>query len=311
MGKIKEVSSSEEAIRKLNITQNMIPKRHFQELDDQGFTVFKFTKEDWLRRNVDLEALTQRIEEIIQDEGAGGGKESNKYITNGPNQGRIARKDQHVEPGAQRLSNLINKDEIFLSLSFLPEILLCSKYVIKGEIRLSSFDMREPLVGCKEQNIHTDIPSDLKGQRPSEIQCVSFLYLDDSTLENSPLRVFPGSHKSYFSVEELENETKIIVPKGSLLIMNANLRHSGTKKNLDLRRRVLFINYRDRRFRQQLNTKLFLDKKTITRLSASKNYLLGTRKSDSKRILQTWAYYNRHDWYIKILIRLKNKFTNF
>ena len=150
---------------------------------------------------------------------------------------------------------------MFLNLSFLPEILLCSKSVIKGEMRLSSLDMREPLMGCKDQVIHSDVSSDKRIQQPSEMQCVSFLYLDDATSENGPLRVFPGSHLNTSSYIDLQNEVKILAPKGSLIVMNANLKHGGTEKNLDLRRRVIFINYRDRRLRQQLNTKLFLNRR--------------------------------------------------
>ena len=90
--------------------------------------------------------------------------------------------------------------------------------------------------------------------------------------------------------------------------MNANLKHGGTEKKLDTRRRVIFINYRDRRFRSQLNAKLFLNKKTIANLSEAKKFLLGVRKTDPTKLLQTWAYYNRHEWYAKILIQLKIRF---
>ena len=194
---------------------------------------------------------------------------------------------------------------MFLNLSFLPEILLCSKSVIKGEMRISSLDMREPLMGCKDQVIHSDVPSDKRIHQPSEFQCVSFLYLDDATSENGPLRVFPGSHMNFSSKVDLQNEVKILAPRGSLVVMNANLKHGGTEKKSDLRRRVIFINYRDRRFRRQLNAKLFLNKKTIANLSEAKKYLLGVRKTDSTKLLQTWAYFNRHEWYAKILIQLR------
>jgi ectoine hydroxylase-related dioxygenase (phytanoyl-CoA dioxygenase family) len=169
--------------------------------------------------------------------------------------------------------------------------------------------MREPLMGCKDQIIHSDASSDSRVQQPSQMQCVSFLYLDDVTSENGPVRVFPGSHNNSSSELDLKNEVKILAPKGSLIIMNANLRHGGTEKRLDLRRRVIYINYRDRRFRRQLNAKLFLNKKTIAKLSEAKKYLLGVRKTDSTKLVQTWAYYNRHDWHVKILIRLKIRLT--
>lgn len=307
--KIKEICSAEEAFNNLGITKSLVSNEHFKELSKQGYTIFRFSEEDLKNRKIDLGALTNKIEKLIQYEATEGGKESNKYYTSGPKKGLVASKYEHVEPNAQRLSNLIDKDEMFLNLSFLPEILLCSKSIIKGEMVLSSLDMREPLMGCKDQVIHSDVSSDARIQHPSQMQCVSFLYLDDATSENGPIRVFPGSHMNSSSEIDLKNEIKILAPKGSLIVMNANLRHGGTEKRLDLRRRVIFINYRDRRFRRQLNAKLFLNKKTIAKLSEAKKYLLGVRKTDSTKLLQTWAYYNRHEWYAKILIQLKIRLT--
>ena len=303
--KLVEVCSNEEAFRNLGIASNLVPNQNYKELIEQGYTIFRFSEDDWKKRKIDLGVLTNKIEKLIQYEGTKGGRESNKYYTSGPKKGLVASKNEHVEPNAQRLSNLIDKDEIFLNLALLPEILLCSNSVIKREMRLSSLDMREPLMGCNDQVIHADVPSDNRIHHPSEFQCVSFLYLDDATAENGPTRVFPGSHMNSSSEANLKNEVKILAPRGSLVVMNANLKHGGTKKKLDSRRRVVFINYRDRRFRPQLNTKLFLNKKTIANLSEAKKFLLGVRKTDPTKLLQTWAYYNRHEWYTKILIQLK------
>ena len=308
LNKLVKVCSAEEAFRNLGIASTLVPNQNYKELIEQGYTIFRFSEDDWKKRKIDLGVLTNKIEKLIQYEGTKGGRESNKYSTSGPKKGLVASKNEHVEPNAQRLSNLIDKDEMFLNLSFLPEILLCSNSVIKGEMKLSSLDMREPLMGCEDQVIHSDVPSDNRIHHPSEFQCVSFLYLDDATTENGPTRVFPGSHMKISSEVDLQNEVKILVPRGSLIVMNANLKHGGTEKTLDSRRRVIFINYRDRRFRQQLNAKLFLNKKTIDNLSEAKKYLLGVRKTDSTKLLQTWAYYNRHEWYAKILIQLKIRF---
>ena len=41
--------------------------------------------------------------------------------------------------------------------------------------------------------------------------------------------------------------------------------------------------------------RLFLNKKTIANLSEAKKFLLGVRKTDPTKLLQTWAYYNRHE----------------
>jgi hypothetical protein len=145
--KSEEICSAEEAFRNLGIASSLVPNQNYKELIEQGYTIFRFSENDWKKRKIDLGALTNKIEELIQSEGTKGGRESNKYYTNGPKKGLVASKNEHVEPNAQRLSNLIDKDEMFLNLAFLPEILLCSNSVIKEEMKLSSLDIERAING--------------------------------------------------------------------------------------------------------------------------------------------------------------------
>lgn len=64
--------------------------------------------------------------------------------------------------------------------------------------------------------------------------------LDDSLMDNGPLRVIPGSHR-WADVPDKINESglPVIVPKGSGLILNSLLLHASSKMVTDSRRRIL------------------------------------------------------------------------
>lgn len=74
--------------------------------------------------------------------------------------------------------------------------------------------------------------------------------LDDSTLENGPLRVLPGTHRrgvmSDDDVHEVSAQAEsvdCIVPKGGVLIMRPLLIHASSKSRSETPRRVLHVEY--------------------------------------------------------------------
>jgi hypothetical protein len=76
------------------------------------------------------------------------------------------------------------------------------------------------------------------------------LHLDDSTAENGPLRVLPGSHKMGVldddAIHELAERTipiDCLVPRGGVLAMRPLTVHASSKSQTDLPRRVLHIEY--------------------------------------------------------------------
>jgi len=76
------------------------------------------------------------------------------------------------------------------------------------------------------------------------------IHLDDSTSENGPLRVIPGSHKlGVLSEDEILKHAKVnnpvecIVPKGSVMAMRPLMIHASSKASNHLPRRVLHIEY--------------------------------------------------------------------
>lgn len=76
------------------------------------------------------------------------------------------------------------------------------------------------------------------------------IHLDDSTEENGPLRVLPGTHnRGVLTDDEVEHiakrisPTACLVPKGGIILMRPLLIHASSKSHTDTRRRVVHIEY--------------------------------------------------------------------
>ena len=78
------------------------------------------------------------------------------------------------------------------------------------------------------------------------------LHLDDSTSENGPLRVIPGSHaagvltdEKVFERAHRQEAVKCLAPRGAVVAMRPLLIHSSLKAENDQTRRVLHLEYAD------------------------------------------------------------------
>jgi len=75
------------------------------------------------------------------------------------------------------------------------------------------------------------------------------LHLDDSGLDNGPLRVVPGSHRQgRLSAEQIaswpkENSVTCIVPKGGALVMRPLLLHASSACTIPKSRRVIHLEF--------------------------------------------------------------------
>jgi len=79
------------------------------------------------------------------------------------------------------------------------------------------------------------------------------LHLDDSTEENGPLRVFPGSHRQgVLNDQQVEaivagsDGTSCLVPTGGVILMRPLIIHASSKSRSAIPRRVLHIEYATR-----------------------------------------------------------------
>ncbi len=76
------------------------------------------------------------------------------------------------------------------------------------------------------------------------------IHLDDSTAQNGPLRVLPGTHNMGVLADEAIHEIAgrappfdCLVPKGGVLAMRPLIIHASSKSQSDIPRRVLHIEY--------------------------------------------------------------------
>ncbi len=76
------------------------------------------------------------------------------------------------------------------------------------------------------------------------------VHLDDSTVENGPLRVLPGTHnRGLLTDEEIHKLSRRVpaiectVNRGGLLLMRPLLVHASSKSKTEMKRRVIHIEY--------------------------------------------------------------------
>ena len=97
----------------------------------------------------------------------------------------------HVEPGARRLSNIFNKSTAFDPLLAIGPALAAAHYLL-GEIKVHGANIRDPVKGYGQQELHVDVPKKFA----DDWWVVNAMILfDDMTLDNGPTRVIPGSHR--------------------------------------------------------------------------------------------------------------------
>ena len=193
---------------------------------------------------------------------------------------------KNFQIGATRLGNLFNKHELFLKLLTEKNILKVTYSILGDDIKIGALDMREPKKAAGLQDLHIDwVPK--KNQNDPIENIICFIFLDAANKENGCIRVVPKTQKKIGWIEEhLQNKSshpneKILEAKeSSIILMDANLWHSGTINVTGNRRRVLYLDIRRREIPQLLNQKIYLDEKTQENLSDIEKFLLGVSDND-------------------------------
>ena len=243
------------------------------------------------KNEIDFDYLEQKSDNLCIEEGIEGGWENEKP------------KGRNWEPSAQRISNLPNKDKIYLKLAKLPDLLKGVNYVIKKPFKFSSMQIRNPLPNSDRQELHID-------WRPRVFnyynynQCTGFIYMNDSNEQNGSLYIYPGTHKilgnpsdDYIKKNNLKFEI-LSVKKYNIVLLNIYTWHYGGK-NIDGKpRRTIFCNYRERSELQQLNQKKFLSKETLENMNEFEKYLFAVREKDKTQ--SDWIYKNRNSYFVKM-----------
>ncbi len=265
---------TKQALRELGVTSATLTDTQKQQLDEQGF----FIVEDVLS-DAEVAGMRAEFERLHGEEQGQGGHEV------------------HVEPGARRLSDIFNKTAAFDRCLEIPQVLAAAAYLL-GEIKVHGANLRDPVQGHGQQDLHVDVP---KKFADDWWVVNAMLMLDDMTLDNGPTRVVPGSHHwapinvPYVNQGDWEpaplsaedqarvpadlgapypGEVLVTAPAGSAIICNSSMWHSGTVKQADVPRRMLHLTYTRRDLPQQLMQLDHLTRGLYDRMSPVHRYLL-------------------------------------
>ena len=265
---------TKQALRELGVTPDTLTRDQKQQLEDLGF----FIVEDVLSKDA-LRSMRSEFERIHAQEAGQGGHEV------------------HVEPGARRVSNIFNKSEAFDPCLALPHALAASAHLL-GEIKLHGANLRDPVQGYGQQDLHVDVPKRFADDWWVVNTMVMF---DDMTLNNGPTRVVPGSqwwapinvpvtNQADWEPVPLTPEDQARVPAdlgapypgevlveapaGAAIICNSAMWHSGTVKKDNTYRRMLHLTYTRRDLPQQLIQLDHLTQPLYDRMSPVQRYLM-------------------------------------
>ncbi len=195
-------------------------------------------------------------------------------------EGETAGLEVHQETGADRLSDLINKDPRYDVCFTHPRVLAAIWHALGADFRLSSLNFRAALPGSGLQPLHVDWTEAVS---PGEyFVCNSIWLLDDFSAENGATRVVPGSQRSgQLPGDAMEDpqdphphQRLLLAPAGSVVIFNSHTWHGGTFNGSGVRRRALHSYFCRRDQQQQLDQQRYLREETWRRLSPAARHIL-------------------------------------
>ena len=249
--------------------------RHLAEIfNENGYCIIP--KSDLISKNI--EKFRGIVDSLLKKESWRGGWEGKE---------EYMKFKKFFQPGTNRLGNLFNKDELFRKLLCEENILKIAYAILGDDIKIGALDMREPKKGTGSQELHIDwIPKKTENEKTQNI--VAFIFLDEANENNGPMRVVPKTHKMTGWINENLNDKSshpdeifLNLQESSIVLMDANLWHSGTLNVSGNRRRVLFLDIRRREMPQLLNQKIYLDEITQGNLTDIEKYLLGVGENDT------------------------------
>ena len=248
--------NTQEALADIGVTSDSLSVDQRRALDEYGF----FIVENYYS-SAQLETVRTTIDALLAMEGERGGHEV------------------HIEAGAPRLSNVLNKSVDFDIFLACRPLLAAARHAL-GEIKVHGFNARDALKGQSHQLLHTDCP---KIETGDPYQVVNSLILIDAfTPENGATRVVPGTHLRAERPQDTlpdpaasyPGESIITAPAGSVVVINAHTWHGGTLNMSGARRRVLHLSYTRRELPQQLVQRDYLTPGLYARMSDAHRFLL-------------------------------------
>ena len=240
---------------------------------ENGYCII--TKSDFVVDN--LIEFRDIIDSLIEKESWRGGWEGKE---------QYMKVNKKFNVGSNRLGNLFNKNKLFLKLLTEKNILKIVYGIMNEDIKFGALDMREPIKNGGFQEFHIDWYPKKSEDDPIE-NIICFIFLDDANKENGSMRVVPKTQNKIGWIDDYQkdksshpDEIFIDVKKGSIVLMNANIWHSGTTNHSGARRRVLYMDVRCRSIPQLLNQQIYLDENTLKNLTEHQKFLLGVGDND-------------------------------
>jgi len=247
-----------EALLAQNVKQSTLSTADKAQLDTQGFLHIPAAL-----NQAQVDAINRRQQELLAEEGDQAGKEV------------------HQEAGTDRLSDLINKGDVFHVVLRNPKVLAAIATVLRWDMKLSSLNARAAQPGKGLQHLHADWG---RLEVPGDYQvCNSIWLLDDFTPENGATRAVPGTHRSTaLPGDEMPDpqqphprEQLLLGKAGDVFVFNSHTWHGGTLNRTDKPRRALHAYFCRRHHEQQLDQTRYLRPETRAALSAAELTLLG------------------------------------
>ena len=143
--------STEQSLRALGVTDGSLTPEQRHALDTQGFVILP----DMLTPQ-ECRAAGDEFDRLSAIEGEEGGREV------------------HTEPGAPRVSNIFNKTPVFDRCLTCAPLLATAQYLL-GEFKVHGANLREPMKGRGDQDLHVDA----NRTAPGDWQVVNGLILFD------------------------------------------------------------------------------------------------------------------------------------
>ena len=135
---------------------------------------------------------------------------------------------------------------------------------------------------------------------------VAMYYLDDTDETNGATKLIPKTHKllnypDKYCNPYLDHPDEICIPMkaGSIIILNSNIWHRGGANYIGSRRRIINAVYRNRKLKQGLCQKKYLNKKLIERMSEKEKYLFKVTMNDKEQIEKTYGPGNYYRNWLK------------
>jgi len=181
--------------------------------------------------------------------------------------------EQLDDPNDIRICDLVNKGEVFDKFYLNQRVLNLAQHLIGDDYKLSSLNLRSPKTGKKNQNMHSDYPWAVKGDKC--YACNALWALDDINTENGATRIIPGSHRWGITPSEgMENvqdnhpdEILVNLKAGDVLLVNSHVWHGGTANRSGKSRTIIQCFFVHRAHVPQQFQRYQIRETTKTRLS--------------------------------------------